>query len=56
MMKACISLKDSINNMFELELFFKDSGDLSISDDSKIFTIKEEDDNIVLTNEKYFND
>lgn len=48
MMKACISLKDSINNMSELELFFKHSGDLSISDDSKILTIKEKDDNIVI--------
>lgn len=48
MMKACISLKDSINNMYELELFFKHNGDLSISDDSKLLTIKEKDDKIVI--------
>ena len=48
MMKACISLKDSINNMSDLELFFKHNGDLSISDDSKILTIKEKDDKIVI--------
>lgn len=48
MMKVCISLKDSINNMSELELFFKHNGDLSISDDSKILTIKEKDDKVVI--------
>ena len=48
MMKACISLKDSINNMSELELFFNHNGDLSVSDDSKILTIKEKDDKIVI--------
>lgn len=48
MMKVCISLKDSINNMSELELFFNDSGGLSISDDSKILTIKEKDGKIVV--------
>lgn len=48
MMKACISLKDSINNMSELELFFKHNGDLSVSDDSKILTIKEKDGKIVV--------
>ena len=47
-MKVCISLKDSINNMSELELFFNDSGGLSISDDSKILTIKEKDGKIVV--------
>lgn len=48
MMKVCISLKDSINNMSELELFFNDNGGLSISDDSKILTIKEKDGKIVV--------
>lgn len=48
MMRARINLKDSINNMSELELFFNDNGGLSISDDSKILTIKEKDDKIVV--------
>lgn len=48
MMKVCISLKDSINNMSELELFFNDNGGLSISDDNKILTIKEKDGKIVV--------
>lgn len=48
MMKACISLKDSINNMSELELFFNHNGDLSISDDSKILTVKEKEGKIVI--------
>ena len=48
MMKACISLKDSIDNMSELELFFNHSGDLSVSDDSKILTVKEKDGKIVI--------
>lgn len=48
MMKVCISLKDSINSMSELELFFNDNGGLSISDDSKILTIKEKDGKIVV--------
>ena len=48
MMKVCISLKDSIKNTSELELFFNDNGGLSISDDSKILTIKEKDGKIVV--------
>ena len=48
MMKVYISLKDSIKNMSELELFFNDNGGLSISDDSKILTIKEKDGKIVV--------
>lgn len=48
MMRARINLKDSINNISELELFFNDNGGLSISDDSKILTIKEKDDKIVV--------
>lgn len=48
MMKVRISLKNSINNMSKLELFFNDNGGLSISDDSKILTIKEKDDKIVV--------
>lgn len=48
MMRAYINLKDKVNNMSELELFFNDNGGLSISDDSKILTIKEKDDKIVV--------
>lgn len=48
MMKVSINLKNSINNMSKLELFFNDNGGLSISDDSKILTIKEKDDKIVV--------
>ena len=48
MMRAYINLKDKINNMSELELFFDDNGGLSISDDSKILTIKEKDGKIVV--------
>lgn len=48
MMRACINLKDKINNMSEIELFFNDNGGLSISDDSKILTIKEKDGKIVV--------
>lgn len=48
MMKVSINLKNSINNMSKLELFFNDDGGLSISDDSKILTIKEKDDKIVV--------
>ena len=48
MMRAYINLKDKVNNMSELELFFDDNGGLSISDDSKILTIKEKDGKIVV--------
>lgn len=48
MMRVYINLKDKINNMSELELFFNDNGGLSISDDSKILTIKEKDGKIVV--------
>ena len=48
MMRAYINLKDKINNMSELELFFDDNGGLSISDDSKILTIKEKDGKILV--------